>query len=147
MKKILKVFFLTVFLFLFTGCGPKHLDVVDFEKGITLQGEYDDIENIATVILPSGEVLSGKLSTLKQGSNSYSYDYGKGKDSTGTKNKSNNYGYTSSTSTTTEAFGILRSNRSNLIMEMKLNYENLSGNGFGEAKTNDGKIYKVQIRD
>jgi hypothetical protein len=28
-----------------------------------------------------------------------------------------------------------------------LNYENLSGNGFGEAKTNDGKIYKVQIRD
>lgn len=147
MKKSLKIFFLTLSLFLFTGCGPKHLDIVDFEKGITLQGEYDDMEKIATVTLPSGEVLSGKLSTLKQGSNSYSYDHGTSKDSKGTKNKSNNYGYTSTTSTTTEAFGILRSNRGNLIMEMKLNYENLSGSGFGEAKTNDGKIYKIQIRD
>ena len=31
-------------------------------------------------------------------------------------------------------------------MEMKLNYENLSGNGLEqEVKTNDGKFIKVQI--
>lgn len=147
MKKIFKISFLTMFLFLLVGCAPMQLDIVDFNSGASLQGQYDDIENVATVMMPSGEVLSGKLSTLRQGSDSYSNDFGTSKDSSGKKAKTNNFGHTSTTSRTTEAFGILRSNRSNLIMEMKLNYENLSGNGFGEAKTNDGKTYKIQIRN
>ena len=44
-----------------------------------------------------------------------------------------------------KAYAILSSQKSSLMMELLVSYSEWNGHGFGEAKTNDGKIYKVQF--
>jgi hypothetical protein len=44
-----------------------------------------------------------------------------------------------------KAHAFLKSNKSNLMMEIIVSYSDASGHGFGEAQTNDGRRFKVQF--
>lgn len=141
MKRLFKILlFLTIITFL-SGCGVRQMDVIDFKSGTTLRGEYDDFEQTAKVIMPSGEVLTGHVTEIRESINSFTNELGTGKN----KNN-NNLSTTTTTSNVYVAQGILKSNTSNLIMDLNLTLTNMGG-GYGTAKANDGKEYKVQLKD
>jgi hypothetical protein len=46
---------------------------------------------------------------------------------------------------TSQAYALLKSTSSNLMMELIINYSEWNGHGFGEGRTNSGQRYKIQI--
>lgn len=146
MKK-LGYLFIVVSILLFTGCTYK-MDVIDFDKGTVLDAEYTKMNREVKVVMPNGEVLKGKYSALTNASfsfattNAVSNVYSGNQVATGIGNGSS-YGMT--TGGVSRAYALLRSEASNLMMELIVSYSEWSGHGFGEARTNDGRRYKVQF--
>jgi hypothetical protein len=68
-----------------------------------------------TVTMPNGEILAGKFTEQEN-----------------------------STSRSGKAYALLKSATSNLLLEITVSY-NEYGNGFGEARANNGKNYKIEF--
>ena len=134
--KIVFIFFITIVL---NACTHS-IQFTNFESGETLNGTYNKLSKTVKVTMPNGEVLSGQYTAMTNASfsmvNASAYS--------GTAYASGT-GYGMTVGGTSNAYALLKSNSSNLMMEIIVNYSEWSGSGYGEARTNKGKVYKVQF--
>lgn len=134
--KLIMVIVISAFLVACTHA----IQFTHFETGESLVGEYNELNKTVTVVMPNGEVLSGKYSAMTNasfsfvGANAY----------TGTTYASGT-GYGMSVGGTSKAYALLKSSSSKLMMEIIVDYSEWSGSGYGEARTNDNRNYKVQF--
>jgi hypothetical protein len=137
-----------MFLFFISGCASKHdVALIGFNSEEILKSVFDEKNQTVTVTMPNGEVLSGKYSSLDSEepvyfSNAFGYSSGsryRGGGSFGSIGIGLNFGYES------KKYALLTSQTSSLKMEIFVTVRNWSKNGFGEAKTNDGRVYKIQF--
>ncbi|MDR2342545.1 MAG: hypothetical protein LBD84_05870 [Campylobacteraceae bacterium] len=147
MKK--SIFLLLVFLF-FSGCASKHdVTLIGFNSEEILKSVFDETNQTVIVTMPNGEVLSGNYSSLESEepvyfSNAFGFGYSSGSryhggGSFGSIGIGLNFGYES------KKYALLTSETSPLKMEIFVTIRSWSKNGFGEAKTNDGRVYKIQF--
>ncbi len=123
---------------LLVGCAHS-ISLVNFSSGETLAGEYNELTREISVTMPNGEIIKGQYSAA---SNS-SVSYGTGFAASG-GNLASGFGTSFSSGGASQAYALLRSSTSKLIMEMAVTYGS-NRQGFGEARTNDGRVYKVQF--
>jgi hypothetical protein len=145
MKKVLFLFMILLFL---GGCASKHdIILVGFNSEEILKSVFDETNETVTVIMPDGEILSGNYSSFDSEepmyfSNTFGYSSGgryRSGGSFGGIGIGFNFGYEST------KYALLTSQTSSLKMEIFMTVGSWSKNGFGEAKTNDGRVYKIQF--
>jgi len=117
------------------GCAHS-LTLTNFATGETLNGEFNTGTKQIFVTLKNGEVLSGKYSAADNSSVMFGTAFAGGGGFAG--------GTAITSGGASQAYALLKSRSSNLMMEISVIY-GTSNNGFGEAKTNDGRVYKVQF--
>lgn len=135
MKNVL----LVLSVILVTACVHT-IEIVQFDTGEVLQGSYNELDRTVTVTMTNGEVLKGKYSAMSNAAFTFATAnvYSGMVSTTG-------FGYGITAGGGSQAYALLKSNTSKLMMEIIVNYSEWSGHGFGEARTNDGRIYKVQF--
>ena len=120
------------------------MQVTDFKTGTSLDAEFDEASRQVTVVMPNNEVLTGKYSVITNATFSFGNTYG-----SETAYSATAYGSSTSHMITSggasNVYALLRSNTSKLMMEMVGQYSDWTGHGYGEARTNDGRRYKVQF--
>jgi len=151
MRKLILVFTLALFA---TGCITRTATLVEFETGEVIYGKFTD--SAATggkieITMPNGEVLKGRYSAVR-GTDEISFSsavvnvntFGGGATYSGTGSA---IGSQRTVGGQGRAYGLLTSTQpgSKLVMEIIAIYGVLDGHGFGEARTNDGRAYKVQF--
>lgn len=132
---------------IFTGCVHK-MQVVNFETGTTLDAEYNKANKSVKVIMPDGEILTGQYSAMSNASFSIGNTFSNATAYSGAKTASafgNSTSYGISSGGVSNAYALLRSDKTTLMMEMIVQYSEWTGNGYGEARTNDGRRFKVQF--
>jgi len=140
---LLVVVFFIACLFL-AGCATtRQLTLVDFQTGHTLEGEMNKSDRSITVTMLDGEVLYGKYSSISN--TAPVYETGVGVSTGSHRGSIFGTGITIGSGGPSKRYGLLKSNTSNLMMEIDVSYSELSGHGYGEAITNDGREYKVQF--
>jgi hypothetical protein len=146
-KILMRVLISMLVLLLFSGCVHK-MQMVDFETGTVLDANYNKANRIITVVMPDGEILIGQYSAVSNASFSIGNTLGS---STAYSGASSATAYGSATSYAvtsggaSNAYALLRSNTSKLMMEIIVQYSEWNGHGFGEARVNDGRHFKVQF--
>jgi hypothetical protein len=137
----------SLFIFLFfiaclflAGCGARQITLVDFQTGQILDGELNELDRSIIVTMPDGEVLFGKYSAISNTIPVFETGFGI---------STHSHGAVFSTGVASggasKGYALLRSNVSNLMMEIVVNYSEWTGHGYGEATMNDGRKYKVQF--
>ncbi|MEN9403249.1 MAG: hypothetical protein RL091_1952, partial [Verrucomicrobiota bacterium] len=110
-------------------CWRRFLDMLDssylvygdrpplsnFRGPLQIFGMANTVTRDVTVTMPNGEILAGKFTEQEN-----------------------------STSRSGKAYALLKSATSNLLLEITVSY-NEYGNGFGEARANNGKNYKIEF--
>jgi hypothetical protein len=142
MKKSTNILFAVLVLIL-TGCVMK-ATLVDITNGVKLNAKFTDSNSTGgkcEVLMPDGELLTGRYSGIR-GTDEVSFSNAIGNNSNGS------YSLAGSTRTRGgqgKAYAILTSTKpgSTLVMEIIAIYNVLEGGGVGDAKTNDGRVYKV----
>ncbi|MDR0407356.1 MAG: hypothetical protein LBH45_00310 [Campylobacteraceae bacterium] len=143
-----KIFFLSIMVLFLSGCASKHdVILVGFNSEDVLKSVFDEKTETVIVTMPDGEVLSGSYSSLDSEepvhfSNTFGYSSGGRYHRGGTFGGVGiglNFGYEST------KYALLTSQTSPLKMEILVTIRSWSKNGFGEAKTNDGRVYKIQF--
>ena len=135
MKKVL----LFVAILLMTGCTHR-IQFTHFKSGETLNGTYSELNKILTVVMKNGETLSGKYTLMPNAS----FSFGSASVYSGAS-YANAYSRGITVGGTSKAYALLRSNSSKLMMEVIVVYSEWDGHGYGEARTNRGRKYKVQF--
>lgn len=126
---------ITFMAILLIGCAHP-VTLTNFNTGETLNGEFNTGTREITVTLRNGELLSGKYSAASNSSVTFGTVFaGSGGFAGGTAINSGG---------ASQAYAILKSQSSSLMMEVIVTY-GTNNNGFGEARTNDGRVYKVQF--
>ena len=132
---------------LLSGCVHK-MQMVDFKTGTTLDAKFDETSRQVTVVMPNKEVLTGQYSAISNARFSIGSAYGSATAysglATATAYGSSTY-QTISSGGAANAYALLRSKTSKLMMEIVVQYSDWTGHGYGEARTNDGRRYKVQF--
>lgn len=134
-------------LFLLSGCSHK-MTYVDFSSGEVLVGHYVEMSKDVEVMMPNKEVLKGKYSNVHNSSFAFGNSFTTGTATTGSTTafgSANTFGNSFSVCGAGKAYALLRSETSTLMMELLVDYSVWDGSGFGEARTNDGRRYKVQF--
>jgi hypothetical protein len=155
--KNLNIIIILISLYVLTGCVMQ-ATLVDISSGVTLKAKFTDNSGTGgkcQVQMPDGEILIGKYSGIR-GTDEISFSNAVGKINSKTEynysglNSNTNGTYSLAGSTRTvggqgKAYAILTSTKpgSTLVMEIISIYNVVSGGGFGDAKTNDGRVYKV----
>ncbi|MDR1460107.1 MAG: hypothetical protein LBI78_00475 [Campylobacteraceae bacterium] len=143
-----KIFFLFAIVLFLGGCASKHdVILVGFNSEEILKSVFDEKTETVIVTMPDGEILSGSYSSLDSEepvyfSNTLGYSSGSRYHRGGTFGGIGiglNFGYEST------KYALLTSQTSSLKMEILATIRSWSKNGFGEAKTNDGRVYKIQF--
>ncbi len=122
-------------LFFCLAACAHQLKLVDMESAQIIYGSYNRADRSVIVTLPTGEVLTGQYSALSNASIGVSSLFYGRKVATG-------YSYDSGGPS--KAYAILTGDRGS-IMEIMVDYSPVNRQGFGEAITKDGKVYKVQF--
>ena len=116
------------------GCATP-MRFVEFTTADTLSGTFDRGKGEIRVVMPDGEVLSG------------SYRITSGARFTIGTRLGGHYGIgvtpRISIPSKKKIYALIGKPRSNLLMEVILEYNRWSRKGYGEAITNDGREYKV----
>lgn len=164
---MLKFLIMVGVLFSLNGCVKK-MQVIDFKNGTSLDAKFDKGTRQVTVVMPNNDVLTGQYSAVSNATftmgnsynnatvNAYSSGYGNSYGGGNYRSASysgtttaNAYGRSSYQGVTSggvsNAYALLKSNTSKLMMEMIVQYSDFTGHGYGEARTNDGRQYKVQF--
>lgn len=143
----------------FVGC-TKTVNFVQFDTGQIIQGEYQRASRIITVTMPDGQILSGPVSRVSNATFTFSNAFasgstvatgsafGGGQAYTGTATASSfgsGFGYGITGGGRAQGYAIMKSQTSTLMMELIAVYSEWTGEGFGEARTNDGRVFKVQF--
>ncbi|MDD3344385.1 MAG: hypothetical protein PHR87_12520 [Sulfurospirillaceae bacterium] len=134
-------------MLIFTGCSHK-MTYVDFSSGEVLMGHYVEMSKDVEVKMPNGEVLKGKYSNVHNSSFAFGNSFTTGTATVGTTTafgSANTFGNSISVGGAGKAYALLRSETSTLMMELLVDYSVWDGSGFGEARTNDGRRYRVQF--
>jgi len=137
-------------LLLLSGCATPGVTFVEFETGEVLNGKFisrTDTDGTVEVTMPDGELLSGpyslvlgkdpiQFSSATMAATANVPDSGIGAQRT---NRSRTGG-------TAKAYALLASTTSgsNLVMEIVVIHSVAADRGRGEARTNDGRVYKVK---
>jgi hypothetical protein len=140
-------------LLLLSGCATPGVTFVEFETGEVLNGKFisrtdvDGVDGTAEVTMPDGELLSGpfsfvpgndeiRFSSATLAATANVPDSGIGAQRT---NRSPTGGQA-------KAYALLASTipGSNLVMEIVVIHSVAGDHGRGEARTNDGRVYKVK---
>ena len=124
-------------LLLFAGCAYQ-ITLTDFQSGETLPGTADELTKITKVTMPDPEHKTGKNDEESNAAISLGTTTGY----MGTTPVSG-MSYGALFSNSGQAYTLLKSDKSNLMMEVIVNFK--GNHGFGEARTNDGRTYKVQF--
>lgn len=144
---MLRLIIAFIIMIMFTGCVYK-MQVVNFETGVTLDAEYNKADKSVKVVMPDGEVLIGKYSAVSNATFSMGNTFGSATAYSGA-NSATAYGNATSwgmsSGGASNAYALLHSDKSKLMMEIIVQYSDWTGNGFGEARTNDGRRFKVQF--
>jgi hypothetical protein len=137
---------IAILLFL-SGCVHK-MQIVNFKTGTVLDAEYNKANRIVTVVMPDGEILTGQYSAVSNARFSIGNSFGSATAYSGTSSATA-YGSSTSYAVTSggasNAYALLSSKTSKLMMEIIVQYSEWNGQGFGEARTNDGRRFKVQF--
>ncbi|MFV0481185.1 MAG: hypothetical protein ACK5LP_04300 [Campylobacteraceae bacterium] len=145
MKKLILILGLA---FLFVGCSSKYdLTLTGFNSNEVLVGVLDESTEMVTVTMPNGEVLSGKYNSYGSGDVSTTVSTGFGHSSGGRYSSGGNFGgiglgFNFGGGDFTK-YALLTNENSTLKMDVIVTKN--SGKGFGEAKTNDGREYRIQF--
>ena len=116
-----------VLIFIIASCShTRNFSLVEFENGEMLQGTFNSSTQEAIVVMLDGQILKGKYTRVKNATFTFAKSF-----------------YAYSTSMSGNAYALLKSESSKLMMEIIVIYQ--KHHGFGEARTNDGRIYKVQF--
>ena len=134
-----KIFFGLLFVLVFVGCAHK-ITFTNFESGEILNGEYNTADKSIKVTMPNGEMLIGSYAAISSSSILFGNSFATSGGATAT-----GFGTGIAVGGNSKAYAILSSQKSSLMMELLVSYSEWNGHGFGEAKTYDGKIYKVQF--
>jgi hypothetical protein len=140
-------------LLLLSGCATPGVTFVEIETGEVLNGKFisrtdvDGADGTAEVTMPDGELLSGpfsfvpgndeiRFSAATAAATANVPDSGIGAQRT---NRSRTGGQA-------KAYALLASTTqgSNLVMEIVVIHSVAGDHGLGEARTNDGRVYKVK---
>lgn len=132
--------------------------LVDMTNGEKIRAKFTDSNATGgkcEVQMPDGELLKGRYTGIR-GTDEISYSNSVGnieiatEDSVNSFNSNTNGTFSVAGSTRTvggqgKAYAILTSTKpgSTLVMEIIAIYNVIGGGGFGDAKTNDGRVYKV----
>jgi hypothetical protein len=134
MKRLYPVI-MTLVAIVLIGCAHP-VTLTNFNTGESLNGEFNTGTREITVTMRNGEVLTGKYSAASNSSVTFGTVFaGSGGFAGGTAINSGG---------ASQAYAILKSQSSSLMMELIVTYGS-NNNGFGEARTNDGRVYKVQF--
>ncbi|MDR0762326.1 MAG: hypothetical protein LBF13_04685 [Campylobacteraceae bacterium] len=137
-----------VSLFLLAGCALKHdIALIGFNTDGVLQGIFDEKDQVVTVIMEDGEVLKGKYSSFDD-DGSVTFGNTIGYSSGGRYRSSGSFGGIGmgiNFSAESKKYALLTSETSPLKMEIVIMLRSWTKNGMGEAKTNDGRVYKIQF--
>ena len=133
------VILLALVVFALSGC-MKNLQLLNFKTGDSAEGFWDSGKGELRVYLEDGDVLRGKYVKMTNARFSIGASigsYGRGgfgsiRPRIGWKGVGNVY-------------ALLQSDKSSVAMEVVVNYNKISGRGHGEARTNDGRVYKVVL--
>ena len=130
-----------LFLVIFVLCACTHpMTLTDFESGEILQGSYNEANRSVTVTMPDGEVLTGKYSAISNATATFGNAFAVSGGASASV-----FGTGITTGGAANAYSLVMSQSSKLAMEILVTYSEWNGQGFGEARTNDGRIYKVQF--
>jgi len=145
--RIFKFIFIIFIIIIVSGCSRKAL-LVDFKSGTTLDATFDEISRSVTVIMPNGEVLTGKFSPVSNATFSFGNAFSNATAYSGMHavtafGSTSAYGFSSGG--ISNAYALLRSHTSKLMMEVIVKYSEFNGHGYGEARTNNGRKFKVQF--
>jgi hypothetical protein len=135
-------------LFLLAGCTLKHdIALVGFNTDGILQGIFDENDQVVTVTMEDGEILKGKYSSFDD-DGAVTFGNTIGYSSGGRYRNSGSFGGIGmgiNFSSESRKYALLTSETSPLKMEIVIMLRSWTKNGMGEAKTNDGRIYKIQF--
>jgi hypothetical protein len=140
MKKIGMVETGVLFLTLLLLSCTHRVDLIDFNTGQVLKGEYNEANRKVTVYMPDGQILTGKYSAIDNAGTFFGTGFG----FSGTT-ISTSFGQGVVAGGRGQVYALLKSNKSKLMMEIIVSHSKWGGHGFGEAITNDGRKYKVQF--
>ena len=124
---------------LLVACAGK-LHLVDFDGGQSLSGHYNKITKEVVVAMPDGEVLRGRYSDMPGMSMALGSAFG-----TSGASSAHASGQSIALGSSANAYALLSSESSKLMMEIKVIYSQWGGGGYGEAVTNDGRKFKIQL--
>ncbi|MEX0733053.1 MAG: hypothetical protein WD944_11740 [Steroidobacteraceae bacterium] len=138
-----------------TGCTvTRPATLVEFSTGEILHGVFTDNEGTGgtvQVTMPNGEILGGRYSAIR-GTDEVTFTSATVK---GTVTNTSDISHVSGSGTGTQrtvgsqgkAYALLTSTTpgSKLVMEIIVTYGVLDGHGFGDARTNDDRTYRVQF--
>lgn len=136
------------------GCVTRTATLVEFSTGQVLKGKFSDSAatgGTAEITMPDGEVLSGRYSAVRDVDQlSFTSATMSGTATSGSRSgfmSGSGFGATHTVGGKGNAYALLTSTKpgSSLVMEFIVTYGVLDGHGFGEARTNDGRVYKVQF--
>lgn len=155
--KWLNKIFIVVSIIIFNGCVMQ-ATLVDVTNGQKLKAKFTDSDATGgkcEVQMPDGEILQGRYQGIR-GIDEVSFSSAVGNIKSNTEyngdgiNSDTNSAFSVAGSTRTvggqgKAYAILTSTKpgSTLVMEIIAIYNVVGGGGFGDAKTNDGRVYKV----
>ncbi len=132
------IFFILVGFFI-TGC-TSHLKLINLDSGKTLEGRYDSIYSEVTVTMPNGDILKGKYRPAKDTPFPSREEY----EQTDPPPKSG-FGSGIPHGIRADVYALLKSEKTDLMMEVFLGYDSFKGgDGFGFARTNDKRSYKIK---
>ncbi len=139
MREFLK-FWAFLIVLLTSGCAY-NVELISFETGETLRGGFNVSSHEVWVNMADGTRLSGKYVELRNDSISFGTT-----SSTAFAGRTfgsfSSFGTAYSIGSTSIGYAILRNPGTKLMMEVLVR-ANLDNTGMGEARTNDGRTYKV----
>ena len=139
MKKFVQKILGISAVLLLVGCA-RPIIFTNFESGNVLNGQLNGSDRSITVTMPDGDSLSGQYSYLSNASMTFGNAF-----ATSGASSASAFGTSMNTGGQSIIYAVLTSKKSKLVMEIILPYSQWTGQGFGEARTNNGIVYKVQF--
>jgi|SRR5271165_6590809 len=115
MNKVLPLLVASLLLCSCNAVIKPNLTLTQFETGEVITGNFNIVSHWVEVTMPDGEVLQGHASVMFENEETAAW----------------------------HAYALLKSSKSNLMLELSVKGSGYSG--FGDAQTNNGKKYRVQL--
>ena len=126
-------------------CGCAHsVQLVQFETGQVLHGSYNTWTKRVTVTMPDGDDLTGKYKYFANAVTGFGFGSAFGVGPGGSRAAGLGSVATVSESSVANAYALLTSSTSPLVMEIVCVVDAHTGSGgMGTARTNDGRVFRV----